>query len=370
MGKTITYVGLDVHKKTISVALAEGGLRGEARFVGTIPNTAGVLTKLATRLSRKGAELRFCYEAGPCGYGVYRHLRALGHDCVVVAPSLIPRKPGDRVKTDRRDALGLARLDRAGELTPVWVPDADHEAMRDLVRARAAAVRALRRARQQLTGFLLRHGQVRQGRNWTLAHRRWLSTIGFDHPAQQIVLQDGIHAVEDAGARRDRLTGQIEELLPRWSMAPVVEALQAMRGVALIVAVTLVAEVGDLSRFDNPRQLMAYLGLVPSEHSSGQSRRRGGITKAGNGEARRVMVEAAWSYRMQARVSRARLGRMEGLPKAVRDIAWKAELRLCARYRRLTAAGKPANVVTAAIAREMLGFAWAIARHVGPQPAI
>ncbi len=172
MGKTITYVGLDVHKKTISVALAEGGLRGEARFVGTIPNTAGTLTKLAMRLSRKGGPLRFCYEAGPCGYGVYRHLRALGHDCVVVAPSLIPRKPGDRVKTDRRDSLGLAKLDRAGELTAVWVPDADHEAMRDLVRARAAAVRALRRARQQLTGFLLRHGRVHSGKNWTLAHRR------------------------------------------------------------------------------------------------------------------------------------------------------------------------------------------------------
>ncbi len=370
MGKTITYVGLDVHKKTISVALAEGGLRGEARFVGTLPNTAGALTKLAMRLSRKGGELRFCYEAGPCGYGVYRHLRTLGHDCVVVAPSLIPRRPGDRVKTDRRDCLGLAKLDRAGELMAVWVPDADHEAMRDLVRARAAAVRALRRARQQLTGFLLRHGHVRHGKNWTLAHRRWLSTIRFEHPAQQIVLQDDIHAVEDAEARRDRLTGQIEELLRDWSMAPVVEALQAMRGVALIVAVTLVAEVGDLTRFDNPRQLMAYLGLVPSEHSSGQSVHRGGITKAGNGEARRVMVEAAWTYRMQARVSRARLGRMKGLPKPVRDIAWKAEVRLCARYRRLNAAGKPAKVVTAAIAREMLGFAWAIARHVKPQPAI
>ena len=370
MEKTITFVGLDVHKKSISVAVAERGLRGAVRFVGTIPNTPAALSKLAGKLAGQGARggrLRFCYEAGPCGYGVWRHLRGLDHDCVVVAPSLIPRKPGERVKTDRRDALGLAELDRAGVLTPVWVPDADHEAMRDLVRARAAAVRALRRARQQLTGFLLRHGRLRHGRNWTLAHRRWLSTIRFEHPAQQIVLQDDIHAVEEAEARRDRLTGQIEELLPRWSMAPVVEALQAMRGVALIVAVTLVAEAGDLSRFDNPRQLMAYLGLVPSEHSSGQSLRRGGITKAGNGEARRVMVEAAWSYRMQARVSRARLGRMEGLPKAVRDIAWKAELRLCARYRRLTAAGKPANVVTAAIAREMLGFAWAIARHVKPR---
>ena len=377
MEKTITFVGLDVHKKSISVAVAAGDLRGAGRFVGRIPNTPGALGKLAGKLAdqgapggARGATLRFCYEAGPCGYGVWRQLRDLGHDCVVVAPSLIPRKPGDRVKTDRRDALGLAELDRMGALTPVWVPDADHEAMRDLVRARAAAVRALRRARQQLSGFLLRHGRFRQGKNWTLAHRRWLATIRFDHPAGQIVLQDAIHAVEDAVARRDRLTGQIEDLLPRWSMAPVVAALQAMRGVALIVAVTLVAEAGDLSRFDNPRQLMAYLGLVPSEHSSGQSLRRGGITKAGNGEARRVMVEAAWSYRLQARVSRGRLARMEGLPKAVRDIAWKAELRLCARYRRLHAAGKPVNLVTAAIAREMLGFAWAIARHVKPQPAI
>jgi transposase len=370
MEKNITFVGLDVHKKSISVAVAEGCGRGAGRFVGNIPNPPDALTKLAGKLADKGARLRFCYEAGPCGYGVWRHLTGLGHDCVVVAPSLIPRKPGERIKTDRRDALGLAELDRVGALTPVWVPGTDHEAMRDLVRARAAAVRALRRARQQLTGFLLRHGHLRHGRNWTLAHRRWRSTIRFDHPAGQIVLQDGIHAVEDAEARRDRLTGQIEELLARWSMAPVVEALQAMRGVARIVAVTLVAEAGDLSRFDNPRQLMADLGLVPSEHSSGQSLRRGGITKAGNGEARRVMVEAAWAYRMQARVSRARLGRMEGLPKPLRDIAWKAELRLCARYRRLNAAGKPANVVTAAIAREMLGFAWAIARHVKPQPTI
>ena len=370
METTITFVGLDVHKSSISVAVAEGDVRRAARFMGQIANTPGALSKLAKKLARKGQRLRFCYEAGPCGYGVWRHLRGLGHDCVVVAPSLIPRKPGDRVKTDRRDCLGLAELDRRGALTSVWVPDADHEAMRDLVRARAAAVRAVRRARQQLTGFLLRHGHVRQGKNWTLAHRRWLSTIHFEHPAGQIVLQDYIHAVEDAEARRDRLTGQIEELIRDWSMAPVVEALQAMRGIALVVAVTLVAEVGDLTRFDTPPQLMAYLGLVPSEHSSGQSRRRGGITKAGNGEVRRVMVEAAWAYRMKARISRARLARLEGLAKPVRDIAWKAELRLCARYRRLAAAGKPANVVTAAIAREMLGFAWAIARHVKPQPAI
>ncbi len=369
MEGSIRFVGLDVHKNSISVAVADGGLRGGSRFVGTIANTRPALSKLASTLSDKGVRLHFCYEAGPFGYGIWRQLQGLGHDCVVVAPSLIPRKPGARVKTDRRDALALAALDRMGALTPVWVPDADHEAMRDLVRARAAAVRALRRARQQLSGFLLRHGVVRQGKNWTVAHRRWLSTIGFDHPASQIVLQDYIHAVEDAEARRDRLTGQIEELLDGWSMAPVVKALQAMRGIALIVAVTLVAELGDLTRFDNPRQLMAYLGLVPSEHSSGERVRRGGITKAGNGEARRVMVEAAWTYRLQARISAVRLARQRGLPKAVRDIAWKAEVRLCARHRRLRAAGKPANLVNAAIAREMLGFAWAIAQHVKPRPA-
>jgi transposase len=249
------------------------------------------------------------------------------------------------------------------------VPDADHEAMRDLVRARRSAVRALRQARQQLCGFLLRHQRIHGGKSWTLAHRRWLATVRFEHPAQQIVLQDHIHTVADAEARRDALTAQIEALVPQWSLAPVVAALQAMRGVALIVAVTLAAEVGDLTRFQAPRQLMAYLGLAPSEHSSGQSVRRGAITKAGNGEARRVMVEAAWAYRLPARVARRRLDRLEGLPKDVRDIAWKAQVRLCGRYRRMIATGKPTQVVTTTIAREMLGFAWAIAQRVTPRKA-
>src|SRR5437899_1162435 len=249
--------------------------------------------------------LSFCYEAGPCGYGLHRLLTGGGHDCVVVAPSLIPVKAGDRVKTDRRDALMLAKLHRAGELTPIWIPDAAHEAMRDLVRARATAGRVLSKARQHLQSFLLRHDQIYRGvRAWTLAYRRWLTTVRFAHPAQQIVLQDYIHAVQDAEARLDRLTRQIEELLPRWAMAPVVAALQAMRGVALVVAVTVVAEVGDFRRFANARQLMAYLGLVPSDHSSGASVRRPGITKAGNVLARRVLIEGAWTYRMPARVSR------------------------------------------------------------------
>jgi transposase len=243
-------------------------------------STPEALHRLVERLKSRHQRLSFCYEAGPCGYGVHRLLSGLGQDCSVVAPSLIPSRPGDRVKTNRRDATTLAKLHRAGELTPVWVPDAAHEAMRDLVRARATARGVLGKARQHLQGFLLRHGRVYRGvRGWTRAYRRWLTTVCFDHPAQQIVLQDYIHAVEDAEARLERLERQITELLPTWSMAPVVEAVQAMRGVALIVAVTVVAEVGDFSRFANPRQLMAYLGLVPSERSSGTSVRRGGITQ-------------------------------------------------------------------------------------------
>lgn len=365
------FVGLDVHKATVAVAVAAGVRSGEVRHLGTIPNRADQIAKLAAKLSQAGRRVSFCYEAGPCGYGLYRQLQGLGHDCIVMAPSLIPAKPGDRVKTDRRDAVMLAKLHRAGELTAVWVPDDAHEAMRDLVRARATAVRVLGKARQHLQGFLLRHGRVYAGnRGWTLAYRRWLTTVRFDHPAQQVVLQDYIDAVSDAESRLQRLTRQIEDLVPQWSMAPVVEALQAMRGVGLIVAVIMAAEVGDFSRFDNPRQLMAYLGLVPSEHSSGSTVRRGGITKAGNALARRALIEGAWTYRMQARISRKLYDRNENLPQAIRDIAWKAQMRLCARYRRLAATGKTKVVVTTAIAREMVGFLWAIARQIQVGAAI
>jgi transposase len=365
------FVGLDVHKATVSVALAEGRRGREVRHVGVFANRADQIGKLVERLAKGGRRLSFCYEAGPCGYGLYRQLTELGQACLVVAPSLIPMKAGDRVKTDRRDAVMLAKLHRAGELTAVWVPDGAHEAMRDLVRARATAVRVLGKARQHLQGFLLRHGRIFGGKKgWTLAYRRWLATVRFDHPAQQLVLQDYIHAVADAETRVARLTEQIQDLVPGWSMAPVVKALQAMRGVAFVVAATVVAEVGDFSRFDNPRQLMAYLGLVPSEHSSGNTVRRGGITKAGNTLARRVLIEGAWTYRMQARISRKLHDRVENASQAVRDIAWKAQLRLCARYRRLAAAGKPKVVVTTAIAREMVGFLWAIARQVQVNAAI
>jgi transposase len=364
MADRITYVGLDVHKEGIVVAVAEDGLRGEVREYGRIANTAAALDRLVRKLGGAGARLRFCYEAGPCGYSIQRQLSVQGHECVVVAPSLIPKRAGDRVKTDRRDAASLARLHRAGELTAVWVPDPGHEAMRDLVRVRSDAVHALRRARQQLSGFLLRH-RCHDGRPaWTKLHRRWLAGLRFEQAAHHLVLEDYTQAIEAAETRRDRLTAQIEAMLADWTLAPVVAALQTMRGMALVNAATLIAELGDLSRFANPRQLMAYLGLVPSEHSSGASVRRGGITKAGNSAARRLLIEAAWCYRFPARLSRELLLRQESQPKLIRDIAWKGQVRLCARYRRLARTGKPANVVTTAIARELAGFVWAIARQV------
>lgn len=363
------FVSLDVHKERISIAVAESGRSGAVEYLGEIDNDPGAIRKLCERLRRQGKPLAFCYEAGPCGYGVHRQLTGLGHRCEVVAPSLIPMKPGDRVKTDRRDATLLARLHRAGELTPVWVPDADHEAMRDLIRLRSVVRQVVTRARQHLQGFLLRHGRNhRRGTAWRLAYRRWLATLAFDHPAQQIAFQDYVDAVTDAERRLLRVEAQISRLLPEWSLHPVVDALQAMRGIALINAVVLVAEVGDFTRFANPRQLMAYFGLVPGEQSSGETIRRGGITKTGNSHARRALVEGAWAYRMKPRVGRHKVDRIEALPKAVRDIGWDAQVRLCTRYRRLTARGKTANVVNVAIAREMVGFIWAIACTIQSAP--
>ena len=296
---SVIFIGLDTSKLKISVAVANGERNGEVRFFGDISSEPASVASMVKKLSKGGAKLHFClYEAGPTGYGLYRQLIELGHDCVVVAPSLVPKRPGDRVKTNRRDAVSLARLHRAGELTAVWVPDESHEAIRDLVRAREAANDALKQARQQLQSFLLRHGRIYTGRTpWTRAHVRWLACQAFDHPAHHILLAEYCQAIEDAGVRLDRLTKLVVETAASWSMAPVVAAYQAMRGVAFMTAVTFVVEIGDVRRFDNPRQLMAYLGLVPSESSTGERVKRGGITKAGNARARRVLIEGAWTYR-------------------------------------------------------------------------
>lgn len=366
----MTYVAFDTSKETIAVAVAEGGRRREVRFFGTIASRPDAVGKLVAKLADRHKRLAFCYEAGPTGYGLYRQITALGYDCQVVAPSMVPVRPGGHVKTDRRDATMLAALFRAGELTAIWVPDAAHEAMRDLVRGRQAAMEGLRRARQQLLSFLLRHGRIYPTRShWTRGHRRWLAEQRFAHAAQQIVFEELIQAIEQAQSRRDRLAEQMVALLPAWSLRETVAALQALRGVAVLSAITLVAEIGDVRRFTNPRQLMAWLGLVPREHSSGATIARGAITKAGNGRARRILIESAWTYRLPARVGRALLDRSEALPEPVRAIAWKAQVRLCARYRRLKRAGKPTNVITVAIARELAAFVWAIATAVTPPTA-
>jgi transposase len=349
------------------VAVAESGRTGEVRFFGEIENSAAAIERTLKKLASRHGRLHVCFEAGPTGYGLYRQVQALGHACMVVAPALIPRRAGERVKTNRRDAVTLARLHRAGELTGVWVPDTVHEAVRDLVRAREAAADDLRRKRQQLLSFLLRQGRIYSGSgHWTLAHRRWLAQQSFEHSAQQIVFQEDIDAIEDAAQRLRRLETQLALIVPNWSMAPVVAAYQAMRGASFLVAVTFAAEIGDVRRFDTPRQLMSFLGLVPAESSTGDTVRRKGLTLAGNRRARRALVEAAWTYRYPARVSETLRARLDGLPKAVRDIAWKAQIRLCARYRRLSAAGKKLPVVVAAIAREMAAFLWAIGREVAP----
>jgi transposase len=361
------FVGLDTSKLKISVAVADGGRNGEVRFFGDISSEPASVASMVAKLAKRSANLHFCYEAGPTGYELYRQLLELGHHCEVVAPSLIPKRPGERVKTNRRDALSLARLHRAGELTSVWVPDETHEAIRDLVRAREVANDGVRKARQHLQSFLLRHGRIYSGRApWTRVHSRWLAIQSFTHPAQNIVLAEYIQAIEDATVRLDRLTKQVAEAMASWSMAPVVEAYQAMRGVALVTAVTFVVEIGDVRRFDSAPQLMAFLGLVPSENSTGERVRRGGITKAGNVRARRVLVEGAWTYRFPARISRDIEARLDGLPRSVREIAWKAQIRLCARYRKLIMAGKTKTVAVTAIAREMAAFLWAIGQEVTP----
>jgi transposase len=363
---SVAYVALDTSKLRNAVAIAEAGRDGEIRYLGEIDNAPAATAKLARRLARKHAALTFAYEAGPTGYGLYRQIKSLGHDCIVVAPSLIPQKPGDRVKTNRRDALSLARQLRAGDLTAVWVPDPHHEAVRDLTRARGAAVRDQRAKRQQVSALLLRLGLHYPGKTtWGKAHMAWLAGQKLAHLEQRIALEEMLHAVRQAGDRIARLEQAIHAAVPDWSLASSATALMALRGIEFIAATTLLAEIGDLTRFRTPRELMAWLGMVPSEHSTGERIRRGPITKTGNRRARSVLVECAWSYRHPPRVSRDKLARLEAAPPAVRDIAWKAQSRLTARYRALRRAGKLDVVAITAVARELAAFIWAVGLAVG-----
>ena len=365
MSKIVKYVGLDVHKDSITIAIADEGRDGNVRLYGKIRNDLEQINKVMRKLISHNSELRCVYEAGPCGYPIYRYLTSQGINCAVVAPALIPKKAGDRVKNDRRDAMNLATLHRSGDLTPVYVPDETDEALRDLVRARKDNSIALRKIKQQINAFVLRQGLSYAGKTqWSKTHLNWLTALKMPHPAQQIALTEYLDAMQNHEARIKRLETAITASCETWRLLAVVDALQALRGISMLSAVTLIAEMGDLTRFDKPAQLMAYIGLVPSEHSSGNTVKRGPITKTGNTHARRTLIESAQAYRLPARKSRAIRKRQEGLPEDVRDIAWSAQLRLCHRYRRMIAKGKNHNVVVTAIARELAGFIWAIARAV------
>jgi transposase len=359
------FIGMDVHKDSIAVAYVAQDHGAEVMYLGAIGTRHCDIEQLIRKMHSKATPLIFVYEAGPCGSWLYRYLMKRGYDCWVVAPSLIPKKPGDRVKTDRRDAVQLARLARSGDLTAVYVPKVADEAIRDLPRAREDALSDLKDATFRLQAFLLRQDIRYTGRaNWGPAPLRWLSEVVCPTPAQPIVFQEYGRAVNAHHDRLQRLEQDLHEQVNVWRLSPVVEALQALRGVPCTVAVTLVADMGDLTRFESPRELMKFLGLIPSEHSSGEQRRQGSMTTAGNPHARRVLVEGAWAYRYPAKVSRHLQLRLEKQPKIIQDISWKAQVRLCKRSRRLVARGKHANVVTVASARELSGFIWAIAQEV------
>ena len=367
--KVMIYVGLDVHNDSIAISLASSDST-EVRRWGIIGGTHEHVQKFIKQMqgAHPEATLKFCYEAGPRGYPLCRFIRGLGHECIMVCPSRVPRRPGDRVKTDRRDADQLARLLRAGELSGIRVPDPEDEAMRDLLRSRDQVRRAQHRARQQLKMFLLRHNFRYAGTtSWTPAHLRYLARIKMPFPAQQFALQELMNSITEAGERLERFDAQLAREVAGWRWEPAVRALMSLRGVALLNAATLIAELGDLNRFTRPAQLMSYLGLVPSEHTSAEDRQQGGITKMGNGYARRALVEAAHHYRVPARITPHLQKRQENLPHGVTDAAWEAPRRLHHRYKQMSGPGrKKAPVVITALARELSGFVWAIARQVQP----
>lgn len=364
---SIVFIGLDTHKENSEIGYSTDSRDQPITHFGRIKTTKQGFEKLARQFQSKfpRATLHFVYEAGPCGYWVYRLLTKLGHCCYIVAPSLIPKKPGERVKTDKRDALKLTRLLKNADLSPIYVPEPEDEAIRDISRARERAMRDLNNARYQLKALLLRNNIAYTGKsNWSLKHLRWLTELILPHPAQQIVLQEMIQTVNERIARLKRLDNELSHQVKSWRYYPVAKALQAMRGIRELIAVGVIAELGDLSRFDHPRKLMSYLGLTPSESSSGNRRRLGGITKCGNSRARRLLVEGAHSYRYEARVSTELQKRQEGLSQEIIDIAWQAQMRLCRRFRRLTQRGKPRSVAVTAIAREMSAYIWSISREV------
>jgi transposase len=362
MCASVVYVGLDVHKDSITIAVAREG-REAAENWKTMPHDFVRLRKALTMLLREGEVLKVCYEAGPTGFGLCRRLREAGMDCLVVAPSLVPGKPGDRVKTDRRDARKLAHFLRSGDLTEVYVPEEDVEAIRDLERARDDAKCAERVARHQLSKFLLRQDRRWEGSTWTRRHRDWIRTQKFDYPAQQRVLEDYLKTVEDLAERVERLTTQLEELVQATALAPLVQALQAFRGISLVSAVTIAAEVGNLRRFATAPQFMAYVGLIPSEDSTGQRRRQGPITRCGNRHLRRILVEAAWHYRHGPLMSKELRRRNRGVAAGVRRIAWEAQKRLHKRLFHLLQAGKSVQKAITALARELAGFLWAVGQE-------